>query len=293
MPSLPSWLKAADPAQYYAEGLRIGDSEAAQSAESERAAAAGNRAEQELRMRQQELEARATQAAQKFQAQQGYQQAIQSGMDPTQAILKFGPAMGAAEDIPAALRAQQMAQRPQKQPFVPGPVKSFPVLDPQGKPIPNMLSVPNPSRTGMETRNLPGSDQPGYVSPQERLQAGQQAALEKAKALKAKQQAAMQTSLLTKQKLAKQKQVDDVLSMNTALQAQLGRAPTKAESDAYSKKLEKDIENIDEQLSKLAGIDAGGDQGGSSGEPKEGDVLKGHRFKGGDPAEKDNWEKVE
>ena len=78
-----------------------------------------------MRMRQQELEAKATQAAQKFQAQQGYQQAVASGMDPTQAILKFGPAMGAAETIPSALRAQQMAQRPQKQPFVPGPVKSF------------------------------------------------------------------------------------------------------------------------------------------------------------------------
>lgn len=95
-----------------AEGYRIGDSETSEANSAAAQAAAGGRAQQEIQQRQQQLEAAATQAAQKYQAQQGYQQALASGMDPVQAILKFGPGMGQGADVAAAIHAQPRPPMP-------------------------------------------------------------------------------------------------------------------------------------------------------------------------------------
>src|SRR5580704_1366255 len=196
MPQLAPWLKAADPAQYMSEGYRIGDSERAQAAEEAARGASGARADEELQLRQKQLEQEATQAAQKYQAQQGYQQAIATGMDPIQAILKFGPAMGAAGTVaPAARVQQQMLPKPAPTiTMVPGPDgKPVPVLQGAGRVIPpSSLAAPKEpeqfrdtvrqingqdiagqesSRTGRFIP-YPGGEQQGAVSPKKRLVIG-------------------------------------------------------------------------------------------------------------------------
>lgn len=67
--------------------------------------------QKELDQAQQALTITATAAARRFQAQQQYQQAIASGVDPAQAILQFGPAMGQqASPEAAALRMSRQVQ---------------------------------------------------------------------------------------------------------------------------------------------------------------------------------------
>lgn len=66
--------------------------------------------QRELDQQNQMIQARTLQAAQKFQAQQQYQRAIEGGMDPEQAILEFGPAMGQSSSSVAI--AQARATRP-------------------------------------------------------------------------------------------------------------------------------------------------------------------------------------
>ena len=73
--------------QAQAQRQQIGQSQAQLALETERQAAAQAEAQQRL-----QLETQA--AARKFQAQQGYQQAIQQGADPIHAMMQFGPLMG-------------------------------------------------------------------------------------------------------------------------------------------------------------------------------------------------------
>lgn len=255
---VPSWITAANPAQYAAEGIRIGDEEQQAQASSARAnqelqmqqqqmQSSGARADQELQLRQKALEQSATQAAQKYQAQQAYSDFLAQGGDPIQAILKFGPAMGDMSGVSAGVRA---LSQPKKPPFVPGPVRSFPVIGPDGQPVPNMLSVPSASGNGMEARNLPGSDVAGYVSPAEKMKQQQKL-----------KQASLQTGILTKEKLAIQKRLNDELTEDKAFKAKLGRIPTTEELEANRKSLEDAIDQIDSQLAALSGFVATGVEG--------------------------------
>jgi hypothetical protein len=68
-------------------GQRAAESAGQQQLEAERLAAQQAEAQQRL-----QLETQA--AARKFQAQQGYAQAVQQGVDPIHAMMKFGPLMG-------------------------------------------------------------------------------------------------------------------------------------------------------------------------------------------------------
>lgn len=107
---LPPWLQPANPAEHLAQGYRIGIALGAQQAEQ------AFREQQRMRQQQEDAERRAQweaefglrakQAADKAAAIQDYQNAIAGGMDPVQAITRFGPRMqepGAA--MAAALRA--------------------------------------------------------------------------------------------------------------------------------------------------------------------------------------------
>src|SRR5271170_5277492 len=134
MPALPPWIVAADPAKYEEAGLRIGESRASRAQEGAERDAAGERAQQELMLRQQQLEAQATQAAQKYAAQRQYQDAIAGGADPLQALLKFGPAMGQGAAVGSALHAQQLRQ---PKPQLPPPAFQT-IQGPDGKPM-NLL----------------------------------------------------------------------------------------------------------------------------------------------------------
>ena len=73
--------------QAQAQRQQVAQTQAQLALETERQAAAQAEAQQRL-----QLETQA--AARKFQAQQGYQQAIQQGADPVHAMLQFGPLMG-------------------------------------------------------------------------------------------------------------------------------------------------------------------------------------------------------
>jgi hypothetical protein len=138
-PYIPSWIQPADPAAAWARGSQFGLQMSEQKLRAQQMAQQmqarqeeGQRQaqqfamEQELareRMRVQSQEARqraeleekyfsqaAKLAADKAAAVLEYQQAIEGGMDPTKAILKYGPGMGQATAEAAALRSQSAAE---------------------------------------------------------------------------------------------------------------------------------------------------------------------------------------
>lgn len=118
MATLPPWLDV-NPQQFTQaseEGLRLGQAARAETAQEGQAQQgfdiqrqgqanqfADAQGQQHLQAEQQAAQQAEAQArlklemqtaAQKSQAQLGYQQAVQSGMDPVQAMMKFGPLMG-------------------------------------------------------------------------------------------------------------------------------------------------------------------------------------------------------
>lgn len=134
---IPPWIRPADEADYLGRGLQIGASMAAQQAQEEyrnqqlqleqaQQAIQNQRQAQQDAIQQalnQQIQARlekqfqieAKQAAEKSQALLGYQQDIQGGADPLQAILKYGPAMGQqVSSVAQAQRALLAAQQRQK-----------------------------------------------------------------------------------------------------------------------------------------------------------------------------------
>jgi len=196
----PNWIRPPDIADEYARGLQIGQQAASeqqrlqmQQEESQRQHLFEQQKlnvqkayqDQQLAMQKQELEqatklnALKTQdAAARLAAQQQYQQWVNSGGDPTEGLMRFGPQMGETMSGYAGL-AKDITQ--QRHPFVPheiqvgdqrlmqtsqnayhiippvlssGPVQGQPVLDPVSKkPISGMVALPGPR--GMEYRNLP------------------------------------------------------------------------------------------------------------------------------------------
>lgn len=263
MPQIPSWIKAADPASFMAEGYRIGDNERAQASEEAARGAASARADEELQQRQKALEQEATAAAQKYQAQQGYQQAVAQGMDPIQAILKFGPAMGAASSVAPAARAQQQMQpKPPSISMVPGPDgKLVPVLQGSGHVIPpSSLAAPRQpeqfkdtvrqingqdvagqesSRTGRFIP-YPGGEQQGAVTPKKRLEI----------ALAGKKKAGLEKTL-----------ADESQLLALAKKRAGGKTPTHDDLEAVQTDLQKQIDDLDDQMTGGGGSsDKGSDK---------------------------------
>jgi hypothetical protein len=145
----------------------------------------------DLALQQQHQDLLAQTAAQKSQAVLSYQQAIQGGMDPTEAILQFGPAMGQQASPEAAAIREQNKQQAAYVPAntVTGAPAHF--LQPGGQA--QVIQMPetftDESRT-IEGREVPGQindkthkwqaysepayEQPGYVSPREKMESAAQ-----------------------------------------------------------------------------------------------------------------------
>jgi hypothetical protein len=116
-PIAPWFSQGADPAAQYAQGLgigvRIGAERAAQQYQQQALLRAQAQDEFEKQYKTQVLNLQVDKAMRVQQAQAGFQQAVQSGMDPSQALMQFGPAMGdSAADI---IQAQEMAEYRQQQ----------------------------------------------------------------------------------------------------------------------------------------------------------------------------------
>ena len=138
MPAFPPWIAPADPATHMAQGMHIGVQLGAQMMErqmraqqqAQRAqefqqemdqAAAQQRFKETQAARQTQLDAQqqalaeqrfslaASEAARKHQAFQEYQSAVAGGMDPNEAMLRWGPAMSANTGAAAAIRAHEKA----------------------------------------------------------------------------------------------------------------------------------------------------------------------------------------
>jgi hypothetical protein len=283
MVSLPSWLKAATPAEFQAEGMRIADSRDAQANEVAERGAAGERAQQELMLRQQQLEAQATQAAQKYAAQRQYQDAIASGTDPVQALLKFGPAMGNATGVGAALHAQQLRQ---PKPQLPPP--SFQTIQgPDGQPMKVMMQnghIINPNQytpkpppvqetwtkykdpdTGIPMIKSSKTGRP-EVDPAFKEQQRQQGQVGKVT-----QQAQAKIRQLNKEKADNQKTLDAANFTQLAQQHFKKKTVTHDELEAFQTELETKIKDADNQIEKLTG---GGESKADSAPHPDGTVLK-------------------
>lgn len=141
MPSvIPPWIKAADPAEHMAVGMHIGVQLGAQQAQEQmhqqqlaakqaefqqqmemeqaaqrfkevQAAKSQQLAAQDQALAQQKYSLAASQIAQKHQAMQEYQSAVTGGMDPNDAMLKYGPMMAANTGAAAAIRAHERESR--------------------------------------------------------------------------------------------------------------------------------------------------------------------------------------
>jgi len=122
---LPDWLKPADPLRGAEEGASLGlqqrgqnisaGENAARLAQSAQEAGAAHQMQQQqfaasMAEQKARLDLETQTAARKFQAQQGYQQAIQQGVDPKDALLQFGPLMGIPATGYGAITGQQFKQ---------------------------------------------------------------------------------------------------------------------------------------------------------------------------------------
>jgi hypothetical protein len=135
MADIPPWLIPADPAAYKAKGLGLGleassqraaqafrEAQAAreQQMEEQRKQVQQAQWQQEYGLQQAAQQQSAQAAAAKFAAQKQYQDAVTGGMDPLQAILQFGPAMG-QQASPEAAAIRSMQRKPAQTPlWVPG-----------------------------------------------------------------------------------------------------------------------------------------------------------------------------
>ena len=196
---IPPWIQAPDIAQEFSRGVQIGqqaafeqqrlqmqqeENQRAHLMEQQRLEVEKSYRDQELAMRKQQLDQAAKlnalkvqDAARQLTAQKAYADFVTAGGDPTEGLLKFGPAMGESMAGYAGL-AKDITQA--KHPFVPsemttaggtrmvqlspgryqvapptqtGPISGQSVLDQSGKPIPGIVAVPGPK--GMEYRNIP------------------------------------------------------------------------------------------------------------------------------------------
>ena len=267
MPSLPGYYEAADPAKYYAEGLKIAQSRAAQTAEAQQRDQAGQRAEAELRLRQQELEQQATRAAQKYAAQRQYQDAIQSGQDPLQAVLKYGPAMGEGVDTGIALRASQA-----QQPKPPLPLPAFQTIQgPDGKPMKVMMQAGHIINPDQYTPKPPPVQETWtkYKDPDTgipMIKSSKTGRPDVDPAFKEQQrQQGQQRKLLTQQQNAQLKQankdkadllkvLDDERELTAKTQQKnAGKIATNADKEKVRADLQKQVDRLDEQIDKLKG----------------------------------------
>jgi hypothetical protein len=254
--TLPPWIQAADPARYMEAGLRIADAEASEANSAAAQAASGQRAGQELQLRQQQLEQEATAAAQKFQAQQGYQQALAAGGDPIQAILKFGPLMGQGTDTAAAIRAQP-------KPPVPAPTITM-QPGPNGTQIPLLVQggrasvVPRaayaapaaPEQWKPAVRQIDGQDVPG----QESTKSGRFIPFPGQQPGHITQQQRLQVGMMQKKKAALEKVIGDPLQTGAmARKRNGGKAPTHKDLEAVENDLQGQIDELDRQLETVGG----------------------------------------
>lgn len=181
------WVRAADPAANFMEAYRAGAvisnqraqlNQQAEQAEIEtqaqeqrlqrESAMASQRLEmdrqlklatmglqrQRLEAAQQAVSQRASLAARQYAAQQAYEKAITAGMDPTKALMTFGPGMGNMSGAMAAAERVSAKSTPQ----MPQSLQGVPVMF-KGQEEPGLVTVPTP--TGYRTM-----ERPGYVGEQ-------------------------------------------------------------------------------------------------------------------------------
>lgn len=284
---LPPWIRGANPASFAAEGLRIGDSEAAEGAsqrdrlaeialrqqqigseagqasqrlqlQQQDAAASQEAQQQEIQMRQQELERQATASAQKYQAQQAYAQFIAGGGDPIQGILKFGPMMGQQTDVAAGIRAEQQQQQRMTPPSVQmqeGPDgEQIPLLVQNGRAsvIPRSAYSDKAQEQWEDTtRKINGQDIAGQESKKSGrfipYPGGDQAGA-------VSPQKRLQASMLTRKKASLQKTLgDDAALLALAKKKAGGKTPTHADLETVEADLQKQMDAIDQELDQIGG----------------------------------------
>lgn len=297
MASLPTWLKPADEASYYGEGLRIGDSQAEQrssqqlaqqrlASEQAERQQADQRDQQSLLMRQHQLEQQATVAAQKYQAQQAYSQFIASGGDPIQGILKFGPALGASGAVSGAARVQHQNEMDS----MPPSISSIP--GPDGKPVPVLQGrgriVPPSDLAGPKPQFIRGPNgQVSKVNPDGSLSDARPA--QPALKRHANITVPVDPDNPRGPKITGPADDPDVIKALKGYQDATvpnEQAP-KAAPGLWDRLFGGGDSNADASKPKPTAAKS------ATNAPKSGDVVKGYTFKGGDPSDKGNWEKVD
>lgn len=183
MPQLPSWIRAANPAPYAAQGIALGlraaeqrDAAAYRQAQMNAQAAARQQqlaieqqrqavreelAQQELALRQQQLGLSAEQIAlhgalQRAQmeevlrrraAQEEYRRRAAAGEDPIKLIMELGPALGSQQTVEAAIIRAQLAAA-QKKALPEGPLQVRELQLPSGEIVKNWFGAPSATGTG-------------------------------------------------------------------------------------------------------------------------------------------------
>lgn len=113
--SIPNWIRPADPAQHYAQGLqigaRIGAEQAAQQFQQQQLYREQQRDEFERQLASQKQQIAIDQITRKQRAGAQYQMLVQGGMDPMQALQQVGPDLAdPTELIEMKQRADQLTQ---------------------------------------------------------------------------------------------------------------------------------------------------------------------------------------
>lgn len=284
------WIQPADPATHFIRAYTAGASVAesrnrlavAQMEEDRRALEAQQRIEvaraeqqqrtdlemQKLAQDEVKLGIQASNAAQRFQAQQMYQRRVAAGEDPGAVITSLGPQLGPGWQS-GVIGAQRLAQQAERT-IVPESVRARPVLDESGKPIPGMDLVPSSTGWRVTTR-------PGYVGEQagERTERFHRTQNRIAK-LKADKTDILKAWGSMGLPLKEPKNPDAALRWR-ADKARLANINTEMEGLAPA---------VSEETAKPKAK-------GRKAAPPVGTIVRGYRFLGGDPSSPTNWEEVE
>ena len=196
MPQLPSWIRGANPAPYYAQGIGLGLQAAnlqdaanfrqaqlyAQAAErnqqlqleQQRQAVREQLAQQELALREQQLGLAGEQLAMRGELQAAqiedifrrrmamdeYQRRVSAGEEPLNVIMELGPAMGNQQSVEAAIvRGQLAAEKAAAAAGTEGMARAEPIRMPDGTIVPGYFAMRSASGKGFIPHLLP-ADKP-------------------------------------------------------------------------------------------------------------------------------------
>lgn len=203
----------------------------------------------------------AVDSSMRFLGMRGLERDVQAGIPYTEALSRHLPYLSWNNPQQALAYSKIIHQSAPPIPF--GPVRSQPVLDDQGQPIPGAVATPGASGRGPVV-HWNREQKPAMTTAQQRL-------------------------ILNDTIKDKGAEIDDAQTAGYAIPDKDKSA--KAANDQKISALKAEQSELRKRRSAI-GAEAKAKAESSNKAPKVGDIIDGHRFLGGDPSKRGSWQKT-